>query len=263
MTWFFVNQGQQAGPISDIQLDEYILAGKILPETLLWRDGMPTWQPCQEVKAALALKAPVLKGLKSTGDTIINEIVCATCGGLQAREGAIRQGDAWICAACKPVHSPKGRAPVAAQAATQGRVYAGIGARAVAKIIDSFILGLPAALIMGAVVAFALPASIKVKSAGAFLLMFLGALFLVTVEFIAYQICFLPKYGATPGKKLMGLRVIKAGGGNISWGLAIARFAGECVSGLIPLFIGYLIAAFDPEKRTVHDHIAGTRVIKI
>ena len=41
------------------------------------------------------------------------------------------------------------------------------------------------------------------------------------------------------------------------------RFAGECVSGLIPLFIGYLIAAFDPEKRTVHDHIAGTRVIKV
>jgi uncharacterized RDD family membrane protein YckC len=263
MTWFFVNQGQQAGPISDIQLDEYILAGKILPETLIWRDGMPVWQPCQEIKPALALKAPVLKGIKSTGDTIINEIVCVTCGALQSREGAVRQGDAWVCAACKPVHSPKARASAAAQVVTQGVVYAGIGARAVAKIADSLIMGVPTVLILFAVFAFALPASVKAKSAEAFLVMALGALLLVTIEFIAYQICFLPKYGATPGKRLMGLRVIKAGGGNISWGLAIARFAGECVSGLIPLFIGYLIAAFDPEKRTVHDHIAGTRVIKV
>src|SRR5687767_12661153 len=48
MTWYFVNAGQQAGPISDIQLDEYIMAGKILPDTLIWHEGMENWQPCQE-----------------------------------------------------------------------------------------------------------------------------------------------------------------------------------------------------------------------
>jgi uncharacterized RDD family membrane protein YckC len=27
-------------------------------------------------------------------------------------------------------------------------------------------------------------------------------------------------------------------------------------------YIGFIIAAFDPEKRALHDHICGTRVIR-
>ena len=57
MTWFFVNAGQQAGPISDIQLDEYILGGKILPDTLIWREGMESWLPCKDARPAVAFKA--------------------------------------------------------------------------------------------------------------------------------------------------------------------------------------------------------------
>ena len=41
-----------------------------------------------------------------------------------------------------------------------------------------------------------------------------------------------------------------------------AQTFAEVVNGLIPFYIGYIIAAFDSQKRTVHDHIAGTRVIK-
>src|SRR5215204_721400 len=47
MTWYFVDRGQQAGPVSDVQLDEHILGGKILPETLVWREGMENWQHCR------------------------------------------------------------------------------------------------------------------------------------------------------------------------------------------------------------------------
>jgi uncharacterized RDD family membrane protein YckC len=62
---------------------------------------------------------------------------------------------------------------------------------------------------------------------------------------------------------MLGLRVVGADGANVSWGRAIGRFFGEWVTGMIPFWIGYLIAAFDPERRTVHDHIAGTRVIRV
>lgn len=266
MTWFFVNGGQQAGPISDIQLDEYILAGQILPDTLIWREGMESWQPCQEIKSALAHKAPVFRGpVKSTGDTIVAEIVCGSCGGLQSREGAVKQGESWICAACKPIHIQKVKGPVPTQlSAGAGSVaYAGLGVRAVAKIIDGLVLAVPAIIVMALVVTFALPASMKNKSGGAFLLTIIGSALLIGLTMVIYQIWCLPKFGATPGKRIMGLRVVRAGGAEVSWGRSTARFAGECINSLIPFFIGYIIAAFDPERRTVHDHIAGTRVIKI
>ena len=266
MTWFFVNSGQQAGPISDIQLDEYILAGKILPDTLIWREGMESWQPCQEVKSALAHKAPVFRApVRSTGDTIIAEIVCSTCGALQSREGAVKQGESWICAACKPIHIQKVKTPIATQLSPGGGslIYAGLGVRAVAKLIDGLVLAVPAIIVMTLIVLFALPASVTNKSGGAFLLTIIGSALLIGLTMIIYQIWCLPKFGATPGKRIMGLRVIRAGGTHVSWGRSAARFAGECINGLIPFFIGYIIAAFDPERRTVHDHIAGTRVIKV
>lgn len=45
MNWFYVNNGQQAGPVDDAQLAELVAAGKIQPDTLIWREGMGNWQP--------------------------------------------------------------------------------------------------------------------------------------------------------------------------------------------------------------------------
>jgi len=42
---------------------------------------------------------------------------------------------------------------------------------------------------------------------------------------------------------------------------AFARHFAEFLSGII-LGIGYLMVAFDREKRALHDHICNTRVIK-
>ena len=41
---------------------------------------------------------------------------------------------------------------------------------------------------------------------------------------------------------------------------AFGRFWAEMLSGLV-CAIGYIIAAFDDEKRSMHDHICDTRVI--
>jgi uncharacterized RDD family membrane protein YckC len=267
MTWYFVNGGQQAGPISDVQLDEYILGGKILPDTLIWREGMENWEPCREVKTALMMKAPAVAVAppvgQSKGETAV-EIVCAECGGLHSRDNAIRHGESWICAGCKPIHIQKIKEGVATGASVEGMEYGGIGARALAKLLDGLIIGLPGIFLMGAVIALTVPLIGKNRGSSELgvLLMF-GAIMLIAFAMFFYQIWCLPKYGATPGKRIMGLRVVTADGGRISWGRAIGRFFGEWVNGLIPFWIGYIIAAFDPERRTVHDHIAGTRVIKV
>jgi uncharacterized RDD family membrane protein YckC len=267
MTWFFVNAGQQAGPISDIQLDEYILGGKILPDTLIWREGMESWLPCKEARPAVAFKTrPAAMALVSplAGNETSVEVVCSECGVLQPKDNAIKHGEVWICAACKPLHIQKIKEGVAAGRPAYALDYAGIGPRAVAKLLDGLIIGLPAIFLMAVIIAFLTPAIARNRaSADGLIIVMIAGIAIVALAMMFFQIWCLPRWGATPGKRIMGLRVVTTDGGSISWGRAIGRFFGEWVNGLIPFWIGYLIAAFDNERRTVHDHIAGTRVIKV
>jgi uncharacterized RDD family membrane protein YckC len=78
--------------------------------------------------------------------------------------------------------------------------------------------------------------------------------------FIAYEAYFLPKQGATLGKMALGLKVIRADGGPISVGLAIGRSFGYILSAII-LYIGFIMAGFDPQKRALHDRLCNTFVV--
>lgn len=65
---------------------------------------------------------------------------------------------------------------------------------------------------------------------------------------------------ATPGKRLLGMKVTDMDGEQISFGTATGRFLGKIISGAI-LLIGYLMAAFTAKKQALHDLIAGTVVV--
>src|SRR5262249_33700407 len=88
--------------------------------------------------------------------------------------------------------------------------------------------------------------------------------FLLEFGFIAmrfgYEIFFLGKYGATPGKMVCKLRVVSADGTRFGYGRAAGRTFAEMLSGMI-CYIGYIMVAFDGEKRALHDHICSTRVV--
>ena len=78
----------------------------------------------------------------------------------------------------------------------------------------------------------------------------------------AYFIYFIGKSGQTPGKKVCRIRVVNADGSQVTYGKATGRFFGYILSSLI-LCIGFLMAAWDDEKRALHDRICDTRVIKV
>jgi uncharacterized RDD family membrane protein YckC len=67
--------------------------------------------------------------------------------------------------------------------------------------------------------------------------------------------------GQTPGKRAMGLRVVKLDGSRLSDTDAFIRGVGYYVSGLC-MGLGFFWALFDENKRTWHDLLAGTIVIK-
>lgn len=69
-------------------------------------------------------------------------------------------------------------------------------------------------------------------------------------------------FGQTPGKKILGLKVIKKDGSKLSLWNAFERTHGYAYS-MSLLFIGFFQVLWDKRSLTMHDKIAETRVIRI
>jgi uncharacterized RDD family membrane protein YckC len=68
--------------------------------------------------------------------------------------------------------------------------------------------------------------------------------------------------GQTLGKRALGIRTVDvATGGPIGSARAIGRYFARILSAL-PCFLGYLWAAWDPQKQAWHDKIVNTYVVK-
>jgi uncharacterized RDD family membrane protein YckC len=171
----------------------------------------------------------------------------------------IRYGGRWVCASCKPAFVQKLKEGVVSSAALE---YAGFWIRFAAVFVDGIILWF-VNVVLGLVV---LSPFIRTVSQGApainKLLIVQGATFLVQLVIgITYEVWFIGKFGATPGKMACKVKVVTPEGSPISYGRAFGRYFGKLLSGLI-LCIGYLMAAFDVEKRALHDRLCNTRVIR-
>lgn len=66
--------------------------------------------------------------------------------------------------------------------------------------------------------------------------------------------------GRTLGMQAWRMRVVDERGGAIGWGQALARFAAAALSWAL-LGVGFLCALLDPERRTLHDRLSGTRLV--
>jgi uncharacterized RDD family membrane protein YckC len=67
--------------------------------------------------------------------------------------------------------------------------------------------------------------------------------------------------GQTLGARAAHVRVVASGGGQLDPATALVRLLVALVSMLV-IFLGYLPALFDPQKRTLQDRVARTLVIR-
>jgi uncharacterized RDD family membrane protein YckC len=181
---------------------------------------------------------------------------CSECGKPYPSDDLLEHQGRRICLECKPAFAQRLRQ---GETAAAGQMeYAGFWIRGGARFIDGIILGV-ANLAMDALLrlAFGLGAPGAGFALGGGLLIF--ALNIAIA--VLYEAGFLVRNGATPGKMILGLRVVTADGGPISWGRAIARYFAYWLDA-ITLLVGYIMAAFDSEKRALHDHVCGTRVVR-
>jgi uncharacterized RDD family membrane protein YckC len=78
--------------------------------------------------------------------------------------------------------------------------------------------------------------------------------------FFAYPIFFWTLAGQTPGKALIGLRVVQMNGEPLHAGRAFGRALGYWLASL-PFFLGFLWVLVDDQRRGWHDHLTNTCVI--
>ena len=247
MDWYYMQGDEQVGPVSEEQFQELLNSGGITSETYVWRDGMPDWKRYRN------LQAPV-SSVAVAGDSRY----CVECGNRFPAEELVRFGESVVCASCKPVFLQRMRegAPIPAT-----MNYAGFWIRFGAKFIDNIILYIVNSLIQAIGYAVLLPGMNSDEPPGP---MFFGAMGLMMFAQIAvsagYNTWFVGKFAATPGKMACRLKIVTSDAGQVSYPRALGRYFAEMLSGII-LGIGYIMAAFDEEKRTLHDRICDTRVI--
>jgi uncharacterized RDD family membrane protein YckC len=183
---------------------------------------------------------------------------CTTCGASFEADDLAVFGEHSVCAACQPAFVQayrQGTVP-AAQFPTEFH-YAGFWIRAAAQTIDTliviafqmvlgFVAGL-AALVLG--IPTPLPPS-----------MLWSIEAISVVADLCYFSYFWTRSGATPGKMVFGLKVISENGGPVRTGQAIKRWFSQFLSGVF-LGYGFMKAGWSPQKRSLHDGIARTRVI--
>jgi uncharacterized RDD family membrane protein YckC len=119
---------------------------------------------------------------------------------------------------------------------------ADVGTRLMALIIDGFILGLiTGVLLWGG------------RDIGGVASFLIG---------VAYQWYFLTqRNGQTPGKQMMGIRVVRKDGQPIDAATVVVRYIGYFVNSFI-LGIGWLWALWDADRQGIHDKLAGTIVVR-
>ncbi len=251
MNLYYEDGDQQMGPINKAELQALIKAKKVNAKTLVWQDGMENWQ-----ELGLFIRSQ-RQGKERPKQAAVSgaQAICSECRRAFPEEEMIRFNDARVCAACKPVFVQKVKEGVSVAGALD---YAGFWIRFGAVVIDGFILWIvnmalfvPLGIIM--------PTSSDDPFAA---LSFMPLIMLLQYAIPAvYDTWFVGKYGATPGKMACKIKVVVADGTSVSYSRALGRHFAKWLSSLI-MGIGFLMAAFDDERRTLHDRICETRVVR-
>lgn len=239
MYWYYTEGTHQFGPVDEVGLQELVRGGTVRAETLIWREGLADWLPYQVLHQGNGSGLPLYP--------------CASCQRGLPLLALVPLAGVWVCAWCKPLALQRLQEGVWLRGAVR---YGGFWIRVAARVIDSTICGVAGfALSM-----FAVPFIVLFNNPGA-ILAAQGALFVLqTILYMWYEGWFLSRKGATPGKMAVSLRVTRPDGGPITFWRGAGRYMAHYLDSMV-LGIGYLMAAFDDEKRALHDHVCDTRVV--
>lgn len=251
MNWYYARSDERMGPVDEAEILRLAGTGEINAQTLVWHDGMADWAPWGSVSRA---------GDFADEEFSQGQRVCAECGLLFPLDELVDFEGFHVCGTCKPVFFQRireGGTPLTAQR------YAGFWIRFAARIVDAVpfiflqgVMNLIQIEILGGFENY-----LNRSGSGADIALTILFWFLNVAASLTYEIWLTGRFGGTLGKLLLGLRVVRSDGSPITYGRSTGRAFATWLSQLT-LYIGFIIAAFDSEKRALHDHICDTRVVR-
>lgn len=266
--WFYANADRERhGPLPAERLHALYAAGDIGPRTLVWCQGMPQWQPLADAADALGLSidapaAPLPPPLNAPQPSAAVE---------ERTQPA-------------PPSAPSDRLQAAYAATTHDAEAIGYGAnddvvdagfvrRFAAYVIDAILISIAMYSLIflmlivfgfgvaGIATMFEASATGSTPSGGLLAIFIIGFYVLPFVMQGAYHIIFTGSaWQATPGKRVLGIKVVDLDGERITTGRSVGRWFAAALS-YITFYIGFLMAAFTDRKMALHDMVASTRVV--
>ncbi|MFZ1983706.1 MAG: RDD family protein [Desulfatitalea sp.] len=292
MSWYYKDGEQEIGPVTKVQLQELIHAKRINGKTLVRNVSMNDWRPLAEMARTNSQanagvgQAPPPPPVSPTPPAVVppeptkpapstaplaapvgtasaESAVCSQCGRSFPQDQVVRFDNQVICAACKPIFVQRLREGVTMPGVLK---YAGFWIRFGAKIIDGLIMAAAqyAILIPFGILAYSTFSSMPedpedMLTSGSLLLLGVQQLIGILIPAV-YNTFFVGRFGATPGKMACRLKVVTPEGDKVTYARALGRNFAEWISAIV-LGIGYIMAAFDSEKRALHDRVCSTRVV--
>jgi uncharacterized RDD family membrane protein YckC len=288
--WYYVNaERQQSGPLSTADLKQSFRDGTLTPDTLVWRDGMLQWRALGDLAAQLGLAHTpppadeVRVAAPSSPPTSSGPLPPAPPPSPAAPEPEAEPppltGRAVFSLGLEPMqqspsagnHANAERNPYApsqaplVRSALYGRsvadvddgvVYAGFWKRVAASLIDSTLLSLAGGItgeVFGTIFS-------DLFGGGEMSRAIWIVASTLTLNVLYYAGFHSTLALATPGKMLIGIKVVRGDGEAISFLRGVARFFATWL-GAFTLGIGYLMAAFTARKQALHDVVCDTVVV--
>ncbi len=197
-------------------------------------------------------------------------LLCSQCGRTFAHSDMVQIAGNWVCGDCKPAFLSRVMASGAAAVSPRGWQYGGFWIRFGARMIDGVVLGVPLLILFALLIPNLLrtqrdPSNPDFTAFAVFGITFFLVYFLAV---ICYEVLMLKYRGATLGKMACGLKVVRADGTGLGWGVSFGRFfMWNIVTSGIPyvnsilVLISAIMAGTDSEKRALHDRVCDTRVV--
>jgi uncharacterized RDD family membrane protein YckC/DNA-directed RNA polymerase subunit RPC12/RpoP len=188
-------------------------------------------------------------------------LACSQCGRTFAQSDLVQIAGNWVCGECKPAFLSRVMAGEPGVASSLH--YAGVGIRFGGRLVDGLVFLVPFVI----VIVLVLPQLLRTAASKP--TMINGTFFVAVLVFsLFYEVLMLRYWGATLGKMACGLKVVRADGSNLGWGVCFGRyFMYNVVINSIP-FVNWILlittaimAGTDEQKRGLHDRVCDTRVI--
>lgn len=269
--WYYVSPDRQRqGPVPAGTIRDLFAAGTLNSRSLVWQQGMPQWQALEQVADALGVRvdtpAPPPSPPAPSDPT---PVAFATGADAPGPARAPVRPDAYPDAAMQQAYAAHvGVDPQARPLFNDGPVvYARFLKRVAASLVDGFIVAMIALVVQMPIALIAGVSSVGVldtlggePSDGSLLLELLVQAVGIAVGLAYFGYFYTSAQQASPGKLLVGIKLVRPDGETISFARSAGRYFANWLNAFT-LGLTYLLPLITTKRQALHDLVADTVVV--